>query len=149
MHLESTRAQTVRISALDLAVDFAEGERIHTENSYKYDLGGLLHLAAATGFRSTNTGSTRPSASAATSSSPFELNDECRVLNDERKRVFSLRFSVFGHGQSVLLKTEDWKLFHHSALCIHHFFRMPHDDTTERTGGVTQGTRAAREPSRC
>ena len=55
MHLESARAQAVRIGALDLAVTFAEGERVHTENSYKYDLGELLNLATATGFRSTNT----------------------------------------------------------------------------------------------
>jgi L-histidine N-alpha-methyltransferase len=36
MYLESTRPQTVLIQFLDLQVTFAEGERIHTENSYKY-----------------------------------------------------------------------------------------------------------------
>jgi L-histidine Nalpha-methyltransferase len=51
MHLESTRAQAVRIRALGLDVNFREGERIHTENSYKYDLAGLSALAAETGFR--------------------------------------------------------------------------------------------------
>src|SRR5215207_9695755 len=55
MHLESTRAQTVHVNSLGLTVTFEGGERVHTENSYKYDLGGLLDLAAATGFRSTNT----------------------------------------------------------------------------------------------
>jgi L-histidine N-alpha-methyltransferase len=55
MHLESTRAQTVRISALGLDVLFREGERIHTENSYKYDLAELSALAAATGFESART----------------------------------------------------------------------------------------------
>ncbi len=55
IYLESTRAQTVRIRALDLTVQFDEGERIHTENSYKYDLAQLLSLAAETGFHSTNT----------------------------------------------------------------------------------------------
>jgi dimethylhistidine N-methyltransferase len=55
MYLESSRAQTVRLAALDLAVTFSEGERVHTENSYKYDLAELLNLATETGFRSTNT----------------------------------------------------------------------------------------------
>lgn len=50
MHLESARAQAVRIRALSLEVDFRRGERVHTENSYKYDLAGLAALAAATGF---------------------------------------------------------------------------------------------------
>lgn len=50
MHLESTRAQTVRIDALDLDIDFRAGERIHTENSYKYSLDELTALAADTGF---------------------------------------------------------------------------------------------------
>ena len=50
MHLESRRAQTVRIQALSLEISFAAGERIHTENSYKYDLDDLSSLAACTGF---------------------------------------------------------------------------------------------------
>jgi dimethylhistidine N-methyltransferase len=36
MHLESTRDQRVRIAAAQLNVCFEEGERIHTENSYKF-----------------------------------------------------------------------------------------------------------------
>jgi L-histidine N-alpha-methyltransferase len=55
MHLESTRAQTVRLDALDLEVAFGEGERIHTENSYKYSLAELSALAAETGFSRTHT----------------------------------------------------------------------------------------------
>jgi dimethylhistidine N-methyltransferase len=55
MHLESTRAQTVNIRALGLVINFGEGERIHTENSYKYDLAELSALADATGFASTHT----------------------------------------------------------------------------------------------
>jgi len=51
MHLESTRAQLVRIRALGLDVHFREGERVHTENSYKYDPAELSALAAETGFR--------------------------------------------------------------------------------------------------
>jgi uncharacterized SAM-dependent methyltransferase len=50
MHLESTREQTVRIGALNLDIDFRAGERIHTENSYKYSLDELSALAADTGF---------------------------------------------------------------------------------------------------
>jgi L-histidine N-alpha-methyltransferase len=36
MHLVSRKRQRVKISALDLRIDFAPGETIHTENSYKY-----------------------------------------------------------------------------------------------------------------
>ena len=51
MHLESLREQRVEIRALGLSVTFSEGERVHTENSYKYDLEDLAALASATGFR--------------------------------------------------------------------------------------------------
>jgi L-histidine N-alpha-methyltransferase len=50
MHLESRIAQRVRLALLDLEVTFTKGERMHTENSYKFAPGqaeGLLH---ATGF---------------------------------------------------------------------------------------------------
>jgi dimethylhistidine N-methyltransferase len=50
IYLESTRAQSVRIRKLDMEVEFEAGERVHTENSYKYDLEGLSRLAADTGF---------------------------------------------------------------------------------------------------
>lgn len=50
MYIESRRSQCVRLAALDLAIEFAAGERIHTENSYKYDLGELDRLATSTGF---------------------------------------------------------------------------------------------------
>jgi len=50
MHLESLRAQVVRIPALDLEVKFAKGETIHTENSYKYRLGEVEKLLCAAGF---------------------------------------------------------------------------------------------------
>ncbi len=36
IYLESMKAQSVFIDAIDLDVNFAAGERIHTENSYKY-----------------------------------------------------------------------------------------------------------------
>jgi dimethylhistidine N-methyltransferase len=55
MHLESARAQTVRIEALDLNVNFDAGERVHTENSYKYSLDELSALAADTGFEREHT----------------------------------------------------------------------------------------------
>ena len=55
MHLESARAQTVSVGALGLTVNFREGERVHTENSYKYDLAGLSALAAVTGFERAET----------------------------------------------------------------------------------------------
>ncbi len=55
MHLESAREQTVRIGALDLAVPFRAGERIHTENSYKYSAAELSELARSAGFTLTRT----------------------------------------------------------------------------------------------
>jgi len=50
MHLESRVAQRVRIDALDADVEFAEGERIHTENSYKYQPGQAESLMESAGF---------------------------------------------------------------------------------------------------
>jgi dimethylhistidine N-methyltransferase len=49
MYLVSRRAQTVRVGTDTFA--FAEGESIHTENSYKYDDATLEALAAAAGYR--------------------------------------------------------------------------------------------------
>jgi len=40
----------VKIAELDIEVRFAEGERIHTEHSHKYDLQQLSELARVTGF---------------------------------------------------------------------------------------------------
>ena len=55
MHLESRIAQRVWLNRLDLdglelAVDFAAGETIHTENSYKYRPGQAEAMLAAAGF---------------------------------------------------------------------------------------------------
>jgi L-histidine N-alpha-methyltransferase len=48
--LVSQRAQTVSIDALGLTVPFADGERIHTESSYKFSADDVERLAAAAGF---------------------------------------------------------------------------------------------------
>jgi L-histidine N-alpha-methyltransferase len=50
MYVESARAQTVRVRDLDLEVGFAAGERVHTENSHKYDAAELAALARGAGF---------------------------------------------------------------------------------------------------
>lgn len=50
MHLVSTNAQRVEIGALGLTVDFAAGESIHSESSYKHDAATLAALAEASGF---------------------------------------------------------------------------------------------------
>ena len=50
MHLESVRAQRVQVDALGLEVEFGAGERLHTENSYKYTVEGAETLIAAAGF---------------------------------------------------------------------------------------------------
>jgi dimethylhistidine N-methyltransferase len=50
VYIQSLRAQRVAIRKLEMEIQFDEGERIHTENSYKYDLAGLSNLASATGY---------------------------------------------------------------------------------------------------
>ncbi len=50
MHLESRIEQRVRLGALDMEVEFAEGETIHTENSYKYRPGQAEAMLAEAGF---------------------------------------------------------------------------------------------------
>lgn len=50
MYVESARVQTVRVGALDLEVSFDAGERVHTENSHKYDAAELSALARGAGF---------------------------------------------------------------------------------------------------
>ena len=55
IYIESLINQLVRIEKLDLDVEFAAGELIHTENSYKYDKTGIEQLAAQTGFELSRT----------------------------------------------------------------------------------------------
>ncbi len=59
MHLESLTEQTVRIpasyGAAALTVDFAQGETIHTENSYKFTLAAVRALLVSAGFKATRT----------------------------------------------------------------------------------------------
>ncbi len=50
MHLASRVAQKVWLAALDLEVEFAEGETIHTESSYKYRPGQAEAMLAEAGF---------------------------------------------------------------------------------------------------
>ncbi|APY85013.1 L-histidine N(alpha)-methyltransferase [Streptomyces alfalfae] len=50
MRLRSTVHQTVKIAALDLAVDFAEGEELRTEISAKFRQGGVRTELAAAGL---------------------------------------------------------------------------------------------------
>ncbi|HMK78735.1 MAG TPA: L-histidine N(alpha)-methyltransferase [Xanthobacteraceae bacterium] len=49
MHLESLRAQTVRVAGRNFT--FAKGETIHTENSYKYTIDSFRELATSAGWR--------------------------------------------------------------------------------------------------
>ena len=48
MHLQSLRAQTVHVAGV--AVAFAEGETIHTENSTKHSVDGFAALAGSAGW---------------------------------------------------------------------------------------------------
>jgi len=51
IYLESTTAQSVFIPAIDMDVRFAAGERIHTENSYKYTAEMVEEILRESGFR--------------------------------------------------------------------------------------------------
>ncbi len=51
MELVSLRRQRVRLEGLDLTLDFAPDEAIHTESSYKYSPEEIDTLAAGAGFR--------------------------------------------------------------------------------------------------
>ena len=51
MHLVSKKRQRVKIDRLHLQLSFAEGESIHTENSYKYSLVEIESVAAGAGFQ--------------------------------------------------------------------------------------------------
>ena len=55
IYIESLREQTVGITELGMEVQFGEGEQIHTENSYKYDLDDIEKLASNTGFTRAHT----------------------------------------------------------------------------------------------
>lgn len=55
MYLESTRTQTVAIDALGMLVTFASGERIHTENSYKYKQQEVDEMLCRSGFHREHT----------------------------------------------------------------------------------------------
>lgn len=50
IHLESLADQEVHIGALDLTVHFDEGERVHTEDSYKYTEAMIDELVDAAGL---------------------------------------------------------------------------------------------------
>jgi dimethylhistidine N-methyltransferase len=50
MHLESIREQTVQIPTAELEIRFADGETIHTENSYKFTDSTLAALLSDSGF---------------------------------------------------------------------------------------------------
>jgi len=50
MHLESNCRQSVKVDALNAKLDFYQGERIHTENSYKYTIESLEELLQRGGF---------------------------------------------------------------------------------------------------
>jgi len=51
IYLESLRTQIVKLKALSLAVRFNSGERIHTENSYKYTLQMIEQMLCVSGFK--------------------------------------------------------------------------------------------------
>jgi len=55
IYLESLRAQIVNLGMPGLRIQFATGERIHTENSYKYTLAMVRDLLEAAGFTLTHT----------------------------------------------------------------------------------------------
>jgi L-histidine N-alpha-methyltransferase len=50
MHLESVGAQRVSLGSAGGVVEFADGERIHTESSHKYSEAKVTSLLARAGF---------------------------------------------------------------------------------------------------
>jgi dimethylhistidine N-methyltransferase len=48
--LESLRSQSVTIRGLDMTIEFAAGEWIHMEHSFKFDVEGLAQMGLQTGF---------------------------------------------------------------------------------------------------
>ena len=50
MHLQSLVEQVVRMDLVNLSVPFAKGERIHTENSYKYKVEDVRLMLEQAGF---------------------------------------------------------------------------------------------------
>ena len=55
MHLESARDQRVRIADAKLEIHFKQGERIHTENSYKFTDATIGVLLRDGGFEAEQT----------------------------------------------------------------------------------------------
>ncbi len=55
IHLESLRAQSVDLALLPMHLHLAKGERIHTENSYKYTVAGVKNMLERSGFVLTHT----------------------------------------------------------------------------------------------
>jgi len=51
MHLESRVAQTVNVRDLNRSFHFDRGERIHTENSYKFTPASIAQVLSESGFR--------------------------------------------------------------------------------------------------
>lgn len=54
-YLVARNAARVRVESMKLDVDFAAGETIHTESSYKFGQSDVAKLAAATGFKHAST----------------------------------------------------------------------------------------------
>jgi L-histidine Nalpha-methyltransferase len=50
VYLESLRSQSVTISSLGMSVEFAAGEWMHMEHSYKFDVDGLARMGSQSGF---------------------------------------------------------------------------------------------------
>ena len=50
MHLVSLKDQQVKINAIDSTINFLQGERIHTENSYKFTKEMIAEIAAYSGL---------------------------------------------------------------------------------------------------
>lgn len=55
MHIESVGAQQVRLGDVAAAIRFADGERIHTESSVKYDLAMVDRILGTAGFARSHT----------------------------------------------------------------------------------------------
>ena len=50
VYLESLRSQSITIRSLEMSVDFAAGEWMHMEHSYKFDVDELARMGSLSGF---------------------------------------------------------------------------------------------------
>ena len=91
IYIQSLFNQRVRIEKLDLEVEFAAGELIHTENSYKYDMDGIRDSQPRPASNSHARGSIHRNASAVICCSPPDADSMNDAAANQSARSVSQR----------------------------------------------------------